>query len=1018
MKRYLVFLSFLFVLNNQTFGDNSCVISRFYDQNNTTINSIIYGNTFNIELIVNYDGQVPANQMNLLITAPSTAPFVYNNSYNLPNVTAPVIAGNYTFANNNTLLTVPLTGFSTTQFTVHILNVNMPIGGGGCDPSSFTYSSSIQLVSNGTINTSFVSSVSNLSITGQNELGTLGFSVTSGQFSYNNTVNQNAPLYVDFYLQDFYGTYPSNQILMNVVLPNGAPYSVNTLVLYNYSQGYIVDFTTLTPSNGVYTISRTNQNNYYFMRAYFNITAGAPSFNIDMTINAQYNIQCPNPVSGNSFTTVLGANNSIPGNVTVNPNSPVKNESAILNYPTIAWSSNTNGYNFDLNYVNSNVGFLPCSGENQLAFYLDNIYNSTNPASTSNPVVTYINGLSTLSIQELEFDPEMQPTVLVKYVGSTTYQLLAYNAGTSIITIPTTSAAIQSIQMQYTTVKQKLSYGLMIYNAVSSPGANLTYELDKSGSSYYTINKTIQSTQSTNGTGISFYNSNGTSSVTNSLFSINNTYLMQADVVLYNPLSSTDYVQINLSSSAFIYNTSVPLQFSIDGSNFMNESVFQATYNYGIPIQYNFTNNNTSLVVSGISLKGYYANCNSADAVVFIRASTQVLSRPTAVSGFMYSEIIPNGLTGSAYGEGGFSWTIDVTQNIQASVAMSCNGVSYAPNMKIKTNDAFYIQYTLTNLVPYKYPPTTPINFYVNLIKPGVVPSSYTLTLIDGNTQKATVLSSQIPTQGFSNVSFSSCANPSNNFCENLTYSNPAGLSSAILNVNVTGITLDYYDQLILTATYPAQLGLSGTIPVELITSIDVLSANSLTGSAISIATTSDCDPFDCADCVTSFSPIPGNTYYLSAWVKETYNNSALPATYSNSGIQITFNNGQISTLPLFMGSGPIVEGWQRIEGTFTIPNTASNIQIVLTNVKVAGNAYFDDIRIHPVNSNMKSFVYDPSTQKLIAELDENNFATIYEYDDEGILVRVKKETERGVMTIKETRTNQSKIQVNTIKDQ
>jgi len=39
-----------------------------------------------------------------------------------------------------------------------------------------------------------------------------------------------------------------------------------------------------------------------------------------------------------------------------------------------------------------------------------------------------------------------------------------------------------------------------------------------------------------------------------------------------------------------------------------------------------------------------------------------------------------------------------------------------------------------------------------------------------------------------------------------------------------------------------------------------------------------------------------------------------------------------------------------------------------------------------------------------MAELDENNFATFYEYDDEGGLVRMKKETERGIMTIKENR--------------
>ena len=39
-----------------------------------------------------------------------------------------------------------------------------------------------------------------------------------------------------------------------------------------------------------------------------------------------------------------------------------------------------------------------------------------------------------------------------------------------------------------------------------------------------------------------------------------------------------------------------------------------------------------------------------------------------------------------------------------------------------------------------------------------------------------------------------------------------------------------------------------------------------------------------------------------------------------------------------------------------------------------------------------------------MAELDENNYATFYEYDDDGTLIRVKKETERGIKTIKETR--------------
>ena len=52
----------------------------------------------------------------------------------------------------------------------------------------------------------------------------------------------------------------------------------------------------------------------------------------------------------------------------------------------------------------------------------------------------------------------------------------------------------------------------------------------------------------------------------------------------------------------------------------------------------------------------------------------------------------------------------------------------------------------------------------------------------------------------------------------------------------------------------------------------------------------------------------------------------------------------------------------------------------------------------------MKSYVYNPVNLRLMAELDENNYAAFYEYDDDGTLVRVKKETERGVQTIKETR--------------
>ena len=52
----------------------------------------------------------------------------------------------------------------------------------------------------------------------------------------------------------------------------------------------------------------------------------------------------------------------------------------------------------------------------------------------------------------------------------------------------------------------------------------------------------------------------------------------------------------------------------------------------------------------------------------------------------------------------------------------------------------------------------------------------------------------------------------------------------------------------------------------------------------------------------------------------------------------------------------------------------------------------------------MKTYVYDYRTMRIMAALDENNYAVFYEYDDRGTPVRLKKETERGIMTVQETR--------------
>lgn len=155
----------------------------------------------------------------------------------------------------------------------------------------------------------------------------------------------------------------------------------------------------------------------------------------------------------------------------------------------------------------------------------------------------------------------------------------------------------------------------------------------------------------------------------------------------------------------------------------------------------------------------------------------------------------------------------------------------------------------------------------------------------------------------------------------------------------------------------------------------------------------------DCKDCISSFSPDPGK-YVISAWVKGEHANRN--TSYENPGIAVSFVGAPDSTY--FVPSGIIIDDWQRIDGVVTVPPGATDIKIGL--YCEAGSCSFDDIRFVPANGSMISYVYDPVNLRLVAQLDERNYATLYEYDEEGKLIRVKKETERGIMTIQENRDN------------
>lgn len=133
--------------------------------------------------------------------------------------------------------------------------------------------------------------------------------------------------------------------------------------------------------------------------------------------------------------------------------------------------------------------------------------------------------------------------------------------------------------------------------------------------------------------------------------------------------------------------------------------------------------------------------------------------------------------------------------------------------------------------------------------------------------------------------------------------------------------------------------------------------------------------------------------YIFSYWFR--------PQSVSNGTTEYTLPSYSIisSGTTSVVRKSNIIDGWQQVEVRFTAPSAPTSVSINLP-----GGTFVDDIRLYPADGNMKAFVYNPLTQKLMATLDENNYATFYEYDVEGNLIRTKRETERGIITLSESR--------------
>jgi hypothetical protein len=155
---------------------------------------------------------------------------------------------------------------------------------------------------------------------------------------------------------------------------------------------------------------------------------------------------------------------------------------------------------------------------------------------------------------------------------------------------------------------------------------------------------------------------------------------------------------------------------------------------------------------------------------------------------------------------------------------------------------------------------------------------------------------------------------------------------------------------------------------------------------------------------IDRFDPESSKEYFVSLWVKETYTNQFEIELKDNYNTNITKTS---------INSTVVVDGWRQISFKFSLdPSQKLGFISLINKAPESGKleyCFLDDIRIMPMQSNMQSYVYDYNRLRIMATLDDNNFATFYEYDEEGQLVRKKIETEKGIMTVSESRKSNRK---------
>jgi YD repeat-containing protein len=131
----------------------------------------------------------------------------------------------------------------------------------------------------------------------------------------------------------------------------------------------------------------------------------------------------------------------------------------------------------------------------------------------------------------------------------------------------------------------------------------------------------------------------------------------------------------------------------------------------------------------------------------------------------------------------------------------------------------------------------------------------------------------------------------------------------------------------------------------------------------------------------------PSRKYWASVWVY-------LPGVSESNLAEAELNYQVGSSTPV--KAHPVITKKAGSKYLINLPITVQGttpIKISCKNNSTVGRSiYFDDFRIHPLDANVHSYVYDHNTGELVAILNNDNLYTRYEYNAAGKLVKTYQE--------------------------